>query len=277
MSDKNQLINKELNSVHNMLVKCSGEILKVLPKHVNLERLSRIALTECRKNPGLLKCDILSLVSSVMICGQLGLEPGTELGQCYLLPFYNSKTKQQECQFVLGYRGMITLGRNSGDLVAISAHCAYSNDFFELEFGVHENIRHIPNFKDRGEFIGSYCVAKLKNDAFQFNFIEAKKILDLKESVLSKIKLEYQKYSPWVTAFEEMAAKTAIRRLYKYLPISVELQRAIALDEAAERQQQYAMANAEFNLGNMQLIQNDSNLTEINNAKLEGVIKELEA
>ncbi len=35
---------------------------------------------------------------------------------------------------------------------------------------------------------------------------------------------------PWVTHWEEMA-KTAIRRLFKYLPVSIEIQRAVSMDE----------------------------------------------
>lgn len=36
---------------------------------------------------------------------------------------------------------------------------------------------------------------------------------------------------PWVTHWEEMAKKTAIRRLFKYLPVSIEIQRAVSMDE----------------------------------------------
>lgn len=39
---------------------------------------------------------------------------------------------------------------------------------------------------------------------------------------------------PWVDHFEEMAKKTAIRRLFKYLPVSVEMARAVTMDEQAE-------------------------------------------
>ncbi len=46
------------------------------------------------------------------------------------------------------------------------------------------------------------------------------------------------KSGPWVTHFEEMAQKTVIRRLFKYLPVSVEMARAVGLDEAAERSKQ---------------------------------------
>ena len=40
--------------------------------------------------------------------------------------------------------------------------------------------------------------------------------------------------TPWISNWEEMAKKTVIRRLTKYLPMSIELANATALDERAE-------------------------------------------
>jgi recombinational DNA repair protein RecT len=39
---------------------------------------------------------------------------------------------------------------------------------------------------------------------------------------------------PWVTDYEAMALKTVLRKLCKFLPASVELKRAVELDERAE-------------------------------------------
>lgn len=40
---------------------------------------------------------------------------------------------------------------------------------------------------------------------------------------------------PWVTDYEAMAKKTAVRALFPWLPQSVELATAVAIDEAVER------------------------------------------
>ncbi|HHR6162852.1 TPA: recombinase RecT, partial [Providencia alcalifaciens] len=51
------------------------------------------------------------------------------------------------------------------------------------------------------------------------------------------------------THWEEMAKKTVIRRLFKYLPVSIEMQKAVILDEKAEaniEQEHSAIFEAEF-------------------------------
>ena len=103
-----------------------------LPKHINSERFTRIAITTIRQNPKLAECNAESLLGSLMTIAQLGLEPGV-LGQCYLIPFKNNKLGTVECQFQLGYKGMIELLRRTGQLSDIYAYTVYSNDEFSIE------------------------------------------------------------------------------------------------------------------------------------------------
>lgn len=72
-----------------------------LPKHLSSERFTRIAITCVRQNPKLAECSVPSLLGSLMTVAQLGLEPGV-LGQCYLIPFKNTKLGTTECQLQLG-------------------------------------------------------------------------------------------------------------------------------------------------------------------------------
>lgn len=70
-----------------------------------------------------------------------------------------------------------------------------------------------------------YAVARLKDGGTQFEVMTRKQI----ELVRSLSKAGNN--GPWVTHWEEMAKKTAIRRLFKYLPVSIEIQRAVSMDE----------------------------------------------
>ena len=63
------------------------EIQKAAPKHIDPQRLIRVALTACIQNPKLLDCTRESLMRSLLQAAQLGLEPDGLLGQAYLIPF----------------------------------------------------------------------------------------------------------------------------------------------------------------------------------------------
>lgn len=209
------------------------QILAALPKHITPDRMLRICLTEVRKNEKLLQCSQESFLGAVIQCAQLGLEPGNNLGQAYLLPYWNGKTKRYECQFMLGYKGMLELVRRTGKVNRIRASVVYEKDIFECEFGSTEKLRHVPSFKnDKGEIALFYATAHISTTGECLFEIMTKSQVDaVKNEAMKKLKFEG---GPWIDYYEEMAKKTVLRRAFKYLPMSVELAQAITLDELAE-------------------------------------------
>lgn len=202
-----------------------AQLNAALPKHMTPDRMLRLATTEMRNNPALERCSPASFVGAIVMTSQLGLEPGSGLGHAYLIPF------GQQCQLIIGYKGMIELARRSGQVVSIAAHCVYEGDHFHYEFGLNETLEHAPtNYKDRGNITHVYAVAKLVGGGHQFEVLSLEEVQAIRDASPGAKK----KDSPWHTHFEEMAKKTAIRRLFKYLPVSVEIQRAVAVDEAAD-------------------------------------------
>ena len=79
-------------TLQGVLESMKTEIARCLPKHITADRMTRVALTEVRKNPKLGLCDQASFLGAIMQCSQMGLEPGGVLGHAYLLPFDNNKT-----------------------------------------------------------------------------------------------------------------------------------------------------------------------------------------
>lgn len=190
-----------------------------LPKHINSDRFVRIAITTIRQNPKLAQCNQESLLGALMVSAQLGLEPGV-LGQCYLIPY------GRECQFQIGYKGMIELLRRSGQLKDIYAYSVYENDEFEMTYGLDRDLKHKPNLQDRGNFIGCYCVAVLKDDARAFEYMTKEEI----EAHGKKFSKTYGN-GPWKTDFEAMAHKTVVKKMLKWLPVSVEFLEMANKDE----------------------------------------------
>ncbi|PEV85998.1 recombination protein RecT [Bacillus cereus] len=240
-SIKNQLANRTENkpaspeqTVEAYMKKMGPRMAEVLPKHMDMDRMSRIALTTIRTNPTLLECTVPSLMGAVMQAVQLGLEPGL-LGHCYLLPFNkNVGTKQnpqwvKEVQFIIGYKGMIDLARRSGHIQSIYAHAVYENDEFEYELGLHPKLTHKPSFGDRGKFIGAYAVAHFKDGGYQMEFMPESEIEKRRGRSKSK------DFGPWKSDYEEMAKKTVVRSMFKYLPISIEVQTQAQHDEVVRK------------------------------------------
>lgn len=215
-----------------------GEIAKMLPKHLNAERLLKVAQIAATTTPALAKCDVASLVGAIGQCAQMGLEPNTVLGHAYLVPF-NTKRKDgngnerwvNSVQVIIGYKGLIDLARRSGQIVSIAAHEVCTNDKFELVYGLDEKLNHTPSMGERGDVIGFYAVAKLKDGGHCFEFMSKMQVEGIQAAADKKNKFPSK---VWQEHFTEMGRKTVIRRLAKYLPLSVEFQTAATLDAMAE-------------------------------------------
>ncbi len=214
-SDKQSLVR-----VQDMLTKSRDSIAAALPKHLTPDRIMRVALTELRTNPNLLRCDPQSLVASIVKASQLGLEVGSALGSAYLVPY------GPEATLIVGYRGLIQLARRSGEIVSLTARVVYEKDAFELEYGLEERLRHVPSTDpEQGPITHAYAVAKLVDGGVQFDVMTKAEVDAIRK------RSRAGSSGPWVTDYAEMARKTVVRRLAKYLPLSVELADAIMADQ----------------------------------------------
>lgn len=204
----------------------SGEIAKALPSVITPERFSRMAMTAITKTPQLAECTPASFVGAMLTAAQLGLEPNTPLGQAYLIPYRNGRTGKTECQFQVGYKGMIDLANRSGEIRVIDAHIVYENDDFECEFGLDPKLRHKPVLGDRGKAMWVYAMYKTVNDGFAFE------VMSVDECMAHGKK--YSKAfnnSPWQTAPEEMMKKTVLKKVLKYAPLRSDFVRGAEADE----------------------------------------------
>lgn len=222
-----------------MLEQFKGEIARALPKHINPDRMARIALTAFRMTPKLGECDPRSVFAAVIQSSQLGLEVGL-MGEAHLVPFGN------QCQLIPGYTGLMKLARNSGLVVDIYAESVRINDKFTLKLGMERDMQHEPltaqggfsaSDEERGEIVGFYAVGVLKDGSRTFIAMSRKEVEKIRDGSKGyQAAKKYKKESTWDTDFCAMGLKTAIRRLCKWLPKSPELATALALDENAGQQ-----------------------------------------
>lgn len=210
------------------LEKQKHQIAAALPKHVNPDRMIRLACTEFAKNPTLQKCDPISVFGAIIQASQLGLEIGV-MGQAYLVPFKNNKTNRLEAQFIPGYKGLISLARRSGEVTSIETNIVYEKDEFDLVLGIDSNLKHKPYLEgDRGKPRLVYGVAKFKDGGHHLEW------MSITEVNKARARSKASGSGPWVTDYDQMVRKTLIRRMANYLPMSIELQTALQVDQAID-------------------------------------------
>jgi recombination protein RecT len=217
----------KFNTLRDLLLSRQDEIAKSMPNHLDARRMIQVALGAARTNPRLLDCSQASLVSSVMSACQLGLELDGILGHAYIVPFKN-KQGGYDAQLQIGYRGMLSLARRSGEIKSVSAHVVRTNDLFSFEYGLNEDLQHVPKSKFSDEITHAYAVARFKDGGFAFVVID-------REEIEYYRGFSKAKNSPaWLDNYPAMAMKTAIRQLFRYLPCSSEVQRAVVADEYSD-------------------------------------------
>ena len=216
-------------SISDMIKALEPEIKRALPSVITPERFTRMALSAINNTPKLAECTQMSFLAALMNAAQLGLEPNTPLGQAYLIPFQNKGVL--ECQFQLGYKGLINLAYRNDQLQTIQAQCVYANDQFEYELGLEPKLNHKPCIGERGELIAVYALFKLQNGGYGFEVMSK---TDIDEHAKKYSKAVNSSYSPWKTAYSEMAMKTVVKKVLRFAPLKTDFLRAIASDETVK-------------------------------------------
>lgn len=231
----NVVVRNDVKGLSDLLERAKGQLAMALPRHLTADRMVRLALTAYQRTPELWDCDLRSIVSSVFAASQLGLELDGVLGHAYLVPYKNRKAGRKECQLIVGYKGYYALARRSGEVARFAPHIVYDGEDFDYQLGSSARLVHRPKLKGRGEPVAVYAEIALKDGSYDFEVFGWEEVL-LWQARFARKGRDNQPYGPWVDHLPAMAEKTAVRRLAKRVPVSVEFQRAAALDELAEEQ-----------------------------------------
>jgi recombination protein RecT len=222
------MVSQRETTLKSLLLQQKDAIAASLPAHLSGERMAQLMLTECRKNPALLDVSQASLVSAMLQCAQIGLEPGPQ-AHVYLVPYRNKG--QLECQLQVGYRGLLELIGRTGRYHSPDVRAVFDGDVFEYEFGLNEKLIHRPTGKSRqpNKLTHVYIVLRPKDGGpATFDVMTREEV----DAIRSRSRAGGS--GPWVTDYVSMAMKTVVRRKAKYVPMSVELQQAVTLDEQDE-------------------------------------------
>lgn len=222
--------------LENELRRLTPDFAVAVPAGYDPEQLVRDALQEIRRHHRDLidpTCDLNTVLGAVMTAAQLGLRLGL-LGQCYILPFWNSDRGVREAVFVVGYKGLAKLAHQSRMIRGLASRTVYEADEFDLSW--HENrdtLIHKPQLRgDRGQPVLYYARALLPADGYQLTV--PTRHADMLAFRDKHVKI---KKGPWFDetgqpgcGFEWMAWKTEIIRLGKLLPLDTRFGQAVEAD-----------------------------------------------
>lgn len=210
--------------IYELLVQNKTAIESVLPKHLTVERILRLAYTAFSRSPKLRQCTPDSLINSVLELSMLGLEIGRT---GHIVPF------GKEAVFIPDYKGYIDLAHRSDRIESFPFKPVYANDEFDYQEGTTRYIKHVPcKTGDRGALVAAYAICFFKHGGYDFEVVWQPDI-DATKRVSPGAR---HSDSPWNKADQEwtMWCKTAVRRLAKRIPQSPELQKAAYHEEMAE-------------------------------------------
>lgn len=214
----------KVDDFRNSIQALGPQFKSALPAHIPVEKFSRVLMTAISTNPQLQDASRNSLFASCMKLAQSGLLPdGSEAA----IVTFKSKDGTVTATAMPMIKGILKLVRNSGELASITSNVVYKNDLFRYwidESG--EKITHEPNLdSDRGDIKLVYAIARTKDGAVYAEVMTKQEIDAIRNSSRSRDS------GPWSTWYGEMAKKSVIRRLSKKLPMSTDLDIAVAADD----------------------------------------------
>ena len=232
-------------------------IQQSVPRHLSPDRMLRTFVQAISKTPALLQCNMRSVLGAMLTCSQVGLEPNTPLGHAYLIPFKGRAkvgdrwVDQYEVQLIFGYQGLLELSYRSKMLTSVHADVVWPGNDFSFEYGSNAHLKHIPRGRHPNATAPEYAYMHAQlADGQAFEVLPWDAVMEIRNSsqgfraaAAARNKAEADgkplpkswTEAPWVRHEIAMARKTAFRSGSKWLPRSVELASAIALDEAQDR------------------------------------------
>lgn len=231
----NQVAVSPAKQLNEFMTRHKNQIALALPRHITADRMIRLAMTAFSQNPSLQKCDLNSVFASVVVGSQLGLEIGVG-GQAYLVPYGN------KCQFVPGWQGLVDLVSRAGR-ATVWTGAVYIGDEFDWALGDAPFIKHRPgaggdSWKD---ITHVYAVGRVNGS--QYPVIEVWSMDRVVKHLNKYNKVGGRHYALEKNGqnMEMYARKVVLLQVLKYMPKSIEVQRAIDVANAVDSNRNFTI------------------------------------
>lgn len=174
-------------------------------------------------NPQLRSANPMTILGSAMVAATLDLPIVPTLGLAYIVPY------KGQCQFQLGYKGLIELAERSGQFRNIIDEVVYEGQLVKKNKFTGEYIFD-EDTKTSDKVVGYMARMDLVNGFSKTIFWTREEVEKHAGRFSQAFRSGYT--SPWKTDFDAMARKTVLKALFaKYAPKSIALQQAIKFDQ----------------------------------------------
>lgn len=223
------------------LVGKKNQIAAALPKHLDADRMIRLALTCVSQNNQLRNADTNSVFRALLLSSQTGLEIGVG-GQAYMVPYNNRSTGELEAQFIPGWQGLVDLVSRSGR-ATVWTGAVFEGDDFDWQLGDSPYVRHRPGGEnDEAKLTHVYAIGRVSGAQLPVIEVWTKERVTKHRNKFNKVGNKHYSFNN----FEMYARKVALLQVLKYMPKSIEMQKAIVADHAATNGQQPVILDGDF-------------------------------
>lgn len=233
------LLTKHASSIAAALPFGAGQSAEQRLDHAR--RLIKIAMQAYSRTPALKDCTPASFYLALLTCAELDLEPGVgPLAECHIVPYENKKAKppRVEAQFQPGYRGLVKLARNAGELAGVHVGVVRKTDAFSYWTDEHgRHLKHVPSLEDNpGPLTHAFAIFVMRDGTTQIEVMTKAQIEKRRQA--SQSGKNMTPGTPWVMWYEEQAEKTVLKRGIRLVPLSAErralVEKAIVADNRAD-------------------------------------------
>lgn len=220
----NEIAKNTVGSLSKYIDRLKPQIELSLPSHMSADRMARLSLTAFSNSEKLQKCDLKSIASSIMTAGQLGLEPGVN-GAGFLVPY------GETCTFVPGWKGLVDLVSRSGRGTVYTGVIFSDQEYTFIDGAKRDLVIHNEtDMINPIDITHAFAIGWVKDARFPIIELWSVKKITVHRNVYNKIGKSHYSYKNW----EMYCRKIPLLQVIKYMPASIELANAIAVDNAAE-------------------------------------------
>ncbi len=199
------------------------QLAAALPKHLNPDRMCRLALTAFSQSRQLQECDPKTIFAAVVLSSQMGLEIGVG-GQAYIVPYKKTAT------FVPGWQGIVDLVSRTGR-ATVWTGAVFEGDDFDYALGDRPYVKHRPGGEDDPKKLTHvYAVGRVNGSDWPVIEVWPIRRIEKHFKRNNKVGEKHYAHGNW----EMYARKIPLLQVCKYMPKSVELTAALTAEHAAE-------------------------------------------